>query len=158
MAQSRHADRRPGCPLSGVKRTSDLRHPLLNKIRPAFAAGANSQNQLVIGGLLCRRDLFDRRSFDVGLVTLFIGLVQEAADDACALLLLGPSFSRFLPLSEELVVDFPAHGIPPSVMEPGHANVAIQTTLEDHEAPAQSGHSNWQRRMSASGPGLGPAG
>ena len=84
--------------------------PLLKKSDPRLLAGANSQNQIVISGLLCRRDLFDRRSFDVGLVTLFIGLVQEAVDDACAFLLL-PSFSRFLQLSEKLVIDFPAHGI-----------------------------------------------
>ena len=70
------------------------------------------RNQIVIGGLLlCRRRLFDRRSLDVGLFTLLIGLVQEGVDYARALLLLGPRFSRFLQLSEELVVDFPAHGI-----------------------------------------------
>jgi hypothetical protein len=62
-----------------------------------------------------------------------MGLVQEAIDDACALLLLGPSFSRFLQLSEKLVVDFPAHGI--LHMEPGHDNVARQTTLEKPTCP-----------------------
>jgi hypothetical protein len=67
------------------------------------------QNQIVKGGLLCGRDLFHRRSFDVGLVTLLIGLVQEIVDDACPSLLLGPRFSRLLQLSEQFVVDFPAH-------------------------------------------------
>jgi hypothetical protein len=34
------------------------------------------------------------------------------------LLLLGPRLVRLLLLGEELVIDFPTHWVPPSVMEP----------------------------------------
>src|SRR5262249_31783080 len=60
--------------------------------------------------LFCGCDLFDRRSFDFGLLALCIGVVQEPIDDARALLLLDPSILRFLLLFiEEFVVDFPTH-------------------------------------------------
>jgi hypothetical protein len=58
--------------------------------------------------LFRRRDLFDWSSFDVRPIALFIGVVQELVDDTSALLLLDPSFLRFL-FGEELVVHFPAH-------------------------------------------------
>lgn len=51
--------------------------------------------------LFCRCNLFDRRSFDFGLLALFIGFVQEPIDDARTLLLLDPSVLRFLLFSEE---------------------------------------------------------
>ena len=65
--------------------------------------------QQLQGGLFRRRDLLDRRCFDVGLFTLLIGFVQELVDDASALLLLDPSLLRFPLFGEELVVYFPAH-------------------------------------------------
>ena len=63
----------------------------------------------IAGGLFRRRDLLDRRCFDVGLFTLLIGFVQELVDDASALLLLDPSLLRSPLFGEELVVYFPAH-------------------------------------------------
>jgi hypothetical protein len=65
--------------------------------------------QQLQGGLFRRRDLLDRRSFDVGLFALFIGLVQELIDDANTLLLLDPSLLRFLVFGQEFVIYFPAH-------------------------------------------------
>jgi len=62
--------------------------------------------------LFCGRSLFGRRSFDFGLLALFIGFVQEPIDDAGTLLLLDPSVLRFLLLfSEKFVVDFPTHWV-----------------------------------------------
>jgi hypothetical protein len=52
------------------------------------------QEGAVAGKLFRRRDLFDRRSFDIGLAN-FIGIVQELADDTGALLLLDPSPCAF---------------------------------------------------------------
>jgi hypothetical protein len=49
----------------------------------------------MVASLFYRRHLFDRRSFDVGFVALFIGLAQEVVDDAGALLLLDLNFARF---------------------------------------------------------------
>jgi hypothetical protein len=59
--------------------------------------------QQLQGGLFRRRDLLDRRSFDVGLFALFIGLVQELIDDA------NTSLLRFLVFGQEFVIYFPAH-------------------------------------------------
>jgi len=61
--------------------------------------------------VFCGCDLFDRRSFDLGLLALCIGVVQEPVDDACTLLLLDPSVLRFLLFSEEFVVYFPTHWV-----------------------------------------------
>src|SRR5262245_5036132 len=66
------------------------------------------QEGAVAGKLFRRRDLFDRRSFDIGLAN-FIGIIQELADDTGAFLLLDPSLLRFLLLSQEWVIYFPAH-------------------------------------------------
>src|SRR5215470_15575048 len=63
----------------------------------------------IVASLLFRRDLFDRRSFDVSFVALFIGLIQELVDDAGSLLLFDLGFPRLFQFSEQLVVNFPAH-------------------------------------------------
>src|SRR6516165_4887916 len=59
--------------------------------------------------LFHRRGLFGRRSFDVARFALLISFVQEVVNHARASLLLDPSLLRFLLLSEELVICFPAH-------------------------------------------------
>ena len=61
--------------------------------------------------LFCGRNLFERRCLDLGLLALFIGLVQEPIDDARTFFLLDPSVLRPLLLSEEFVIDFPTHWV-----------------------------------------------
>ena len=84
-----------------------------SKPRPPPSAGLVIEtyyaSAAVAGGLFRRRDLLDRRSFDVGLFALFIGLVQELIDDANTLLLLDPSLLRFLVFGQDFVIYFPAH-------------------------------------------------
>ena len=63
--------------------------------------------QLVVGGLLCGRDLFDRRC--VGAFALSIGFAEQLVDNASSLFFLDSIFPRFLLLSEEPGVYFPAH-------------------------------------------------
>ena len=59
--------------------------------------------------LFCQSDLFHGRRLDLRLLCLISGLVQELVDDARTLLLLFPSFLRFLLLGEEQIVYFIAH-------------------------------------------------
>jgi hypothetical protein len=68
--------------------------------------------RLLTHQLFCGGSLFDRRCFDLGLLALLIGFVQQPIEDAGTLLLLDPSVLRFLLLfSEKFVVDFPTHWI-----------------------------------------------
>ena len=66
---------------------------------------------MVAHRLFCGRNLFGRRCFDLDLLALFIGLVQEPIDDARTFFLLDPSVLRLLLLSEEFVIDFPTHWV-----------------------------------------------
>jgi hypothetical protein len=59
--------------------------------------------------LFRRSNLFSRRSFDLGLFALLIGVVQEPVNEVGASLLRDPRLLRFLLFSEKLVVYFPAH-------------------------------------------------
>ena len=79
-------------------------YPVRGPRSPAGAAAIGAE-------LFCRCNLFDRRSFDFGLLALFIGFIQEPIDDARTLLLLDPSVLRFLLFSEKFVVYFPTHWI-----------------------------------------------
>src|SRR5262245_50758900 len=67
--------------------------------------------RLMTHRLFCGCSLFDRRCFDLGLLALLIGVVQQPIDDARTLLLLDPSVLRFLLLGEEFVVYFPTHWV-----------------------------------------------
>ena len=67
--------------------------------------------RVVVGGLFRGSYFSGRRSFDIGLFAVFIGVGQELVDNASALLLLDPSLLRFLLFSKKLVIHFPAHDV-----------------------------------------------
>src|SRR5262249_978357 len=80
------------------------RQPWLLPLPPAW-----DRRSVEPGRLFRRCDLFSRRSFDLGLFTPLIGVVQELVNQGSASVLLDPRFLRFLLFSEELVINFPAH-------------------------------------------------
>src|SRR5260370_6804017 len=81
-------------------------YPVRGPRSPAGAAAIGAQ-------LFCRGNLFDLRSFDFGLLALFIGFLQEPLDDARTVLLLDPSVFRFFLFTAKFSSNFPPHSILP---------------------------------------------
>src|SRR5262245_65847873 len=81
--------------------------------------------RLMTHRLFCGCSLFDRRCFDLGLLALLIGVVQQPIDDARTLLLLDPSVLRLLLFSEEFVVYFPTHWVLHRRRNQRHTNAHI---------------------------------